>query len=188
LPFVIPFILLIMTFSLYRTINRQKVLLESYRLQIDGTSIKREQSNTPVISIAYEEIREIVKNANGSFTIKGKSVLNAIGIPTQVDNYEQLEQLLSEIRPLTVKTTTPLLQKFQSLFSLLALGLLATFYIVKNKLAVGLSGTALLLLLGYSAYVIGKSKNVDNRTKIAALVMLLVFMSIAGGMYIKLTA
>jgi hypothetical protein len=40
----------------------------------------------------FDDIKEIVKNRNGSFTIKGKDVTDAIFVPAQIENYAQLQE------------------------------------------------------------------------------------------------
>jgi hypothetical protein len=79
------------------------------------------------------------------------------------------------------------MQKFSTLFSLLTLGLMATVYLAKNKVAVGVSGTALLALLGYSFLEVRRSRNIDGKTKKGMWWLLLVIASILAVMYVKLT-
>ena len=74
LPFIIPFAFLAVGFGIYRGVNRQKSLLDSYTLNITNNLIIREQLNTPTISIYFSDIREIAKLKNGSFLIKGRSI------------------------------------------------------------------------------------------------------------------
>src|SRR5579859_5889911 len=52
----VPFIALVLVFSILRAIKRQKTLFESYKLTIDGNMIKREQINTQTISLHFNEI------------------------------------------------------------------------------------------------------------------------------------
>jgi hypothetical protein len=186
--FVIPLILGSMSFGLYLSLKKQKELFESYVLTIDDMSITRTQNNTPTIRIPKSEISEIIKNSNGSFSVKGNSLLNMIGIPAQINNYERLEHIISEIKELSIKTSEPFLQKFQWRISILTIGLMAAVYISGNKLTVGTSGTILLIILGYSFFVLQKSKNIDRNTKKTAWIVLLVTTSIIGVMYYKLTA
>ncbi len=187
LPFVIPIILGAMALGLYRGIKRQKTIFESYILTIDNTCIKREQHNTPTITISNTDIREIIKTSNGSFTIKGTSNINMIGVPSQIDDYKKLEKSLAEIRKITIKNSEPFLQKFRGLLSILIIGLMAAVYISKDKIIVGLSGTVLLVILGYSFFEVQKSKNIDSKTKNARWWLILVIASIIGVMYFKLT-
>ena len=187
LIFVIPIMLGALSVGLYSGIKRQKQIFESYTLTVDTDAITREQYNTPPITIVKSEIMEINKNPNGSFTIKGNSMLNMIGVPAQIDNYETLERSLGEMKPVSDKSKVSFLQRFRLLLVVLPLGLMAAVYLSGNKLVVGLSGTILLALLGYSFFVIQKSKNVDRRTKRGMWLAILVLLSIIGVMYFKLT-
>lgn len=186
-PFVIPIILGALAFGLFRGVKRQKEIFDSYVLTLDDNSITREQHNTPTITITKTDLKEIIKNSNGSFTIKGNSTLNVIGVPSQIDDYERLEKLLSEIGQISSKTSEPILQKFSGLFAILTIGLMAAVYISKDKVIVGITGTVLLVVLGYSFFEIQRSKNIDSKTKKGMWWLILVTASIVGVMYYKLT-
>lgn len=188
LPFVIPLVLGALVFGMYLGVNRQKKIFETYILTFDSNSITREQHNTATISIPHAELSEIIKNPNGGFTIKGNSTVNVIGVPAQIDDYEKLEKLLSGIRPISTKSNEPFLQKFRLLLSILTIGLMAAVYISKDKMIVGVSGTVLLLVLGYSFFEVQRSKNIDNKTKQGMWWLILVTGSILAVMYYKLTA
>lgn len=186
--FVIPMVLGALAFGLYRGINRQKEIFDSYRLMIDNNGITREQHNTPTITISNTDVSEIIKNSNGSFTIKGNSFVNVIGVPSQIDNYEKLEKSLAEIRQISTKNSEPFLQKFRGILSsILTIGLMASVYISKDKIIVGVSGTVLLTVLGYSFFEVQKSKNIDSKTKKGMWWLIIVIASIMVGMYYKLT-
>lgn len=187
LPFAIPLMFGLLAFGLYRGIKRQEALFHSYSLILDNNSIIREQINTPTITVSTSDITEIIKYSNGSFTIKGNSNFNVIGVPSQIEDYEKLEKLLSEIRPISVKTDTPFLQKFRGLISIFTLGLMATVAISNDKLIVGVSGTVLLAVLGYSVFEIQRSKNIDYKTKRIFWWVILVAASVCSVMYYKLT-
>lgn len=186
-PIVIPIILGAMAFGLYRAINNQKKIYDSYRLTLDINGITREQHNTPTITISKTDLNEIVKNSNGSFTIKGNSDVNVIGVPSQIDDYEKLEKLLSEIGQISSKTSEPLFQKYTGLLSILIIGLMAAVFISKDKIIVGVFGSILLVSLGYSFFEVRRSKNIDSKTKRGVWWLILVAASIAGAMYMKLS-
>lgn len=185
---IIPIMLGVLAFGLYRGITIQKKIFDSYKLTFDNSSVMREQYNTPTITIPYNEITEIIKNSNNSFTIKGNSAVSVIGVYPQIQGYDSLEILLSNIKQISVKTTEPFIQKFSLLFSILTLVLMATVYLAKNKIVVGTSGTVLLAFLGYSFFEIRRSKNIDSKTKKGMWWLLAVVASILGVMYVKLIA
>jgi len=185
-PFLIPILLGALGFGLYRSVIRQKEIFESFCITLDNNGITREQHNTPTITISNTDVSEIIKNSNGSFTIKGNSFVNVISIPSQIDDYEKLENSLASIRNISTKSSKPFLQKFSMLISLLVIGLMAAVYISKDKIIVGVSGTVLLVFLGYSFFEIQRSKHIDNKTKKGMWLLILVKASIAGVMYYKL--
>lgn len=186
-PVLIPIVLGAMAFGLYRGVQRQKTLFDSYVLTIDDSGITREQYNTSTITISNSDIKKIVKNSNGSYTIKGNSSANIIVIPSQINDYEKFEKLLFDLGPISVKTKESLLQKFRIPISLLALGLMGIVYIAKDKIIVGITGTILLVFFIYSTFAIQRSKNIDNKTKKASWWVLLMIGSIIITMYAKLT-
>lgn len=187
LPFVIPFLLGIIALGLYIGIKRLKGIFDSYVLTIDNNGITREQLNTPTITILNADISEIVKNSNGGITIKGNSNLNVIGVPSQIENYENLEKMLSEIKQISTKPSKPFLQKFKALLSILTIGLMAAIYISNDKTIVAVCGTVLLAVLGYSFFETQRSKNIDSKTKKGTWWIILVFAGIVGLIYFKLT-
>lgn len=188
IPIIIPVLMGLLAFGLYRGLNRQKEIYESYKLTLVNNNIIREQLNTPTISIANEDVSEISKNSNGSITIKGNSALNVIVIPTQIDNYDKLEQLLADIKQISTKSSEPLLQKFSGMLSVITIALMATVYISEDKIIVGISGTVLLFVLGHSMYEVQRSKNIDKKSKRGTLWLILVIAAIISIMYFKLTA
>jgi len=187
LPIVIPIAALTLGFGLYRGVNRQKGLFESYTLTITNNLITREQLNTPTISIYFNDIKEIAKYKNGSFTIKGKETVDLIGIPAQIDNPAQLETALQQIQPIVVKDKVSFMEKYQSLTGLVTLGLMLCVYTVSNKIIVALTGAALVALMVWSFIKIRSSKNVDSKTKRSVWWVLLILASVIAVMIFKLT-
>lgn len=180
LPFVIPLLLVLVGFAFNKVIKKQKEIFESYVLTIDASSIVRESYNTPTITISNIEVREINKDLKGNYTIKGISSINHIVIPAQIEGREKLESLLNEIKQISVKTSEPFLQKFRILMLILTIGLMAGVYIPKDKLIVGVSGTFLLVFMGYSFVVNQKNKNIDYTTKRKMWWSIIVVASIIG--------
>ncbi len=170
-----------------RGINRQKGLFESYTLTITSNTVTRTQMNTPTISLYFNEIREIAKNKNGSFTIKGTNAADVIGIPAQIENYDALEIALGQIKPITVNGKTNVWAN-SPLLSLLTVGMMVCVYIATNKIIVAVNGAALVALMVWSFYKILQNKNVDAKTKRGSYFILLALASVIGVMIYKLTA
>ena len=187
LPIFIPLMTAGIGFGIYRGLNRQKALFESYTLTITNNLITREQFNTPTISIYFNDIKEIVKHKNGSFTIKGKEAVDLIGIPVQIDDSSQLETALQQIHPIVVKDKVSFMEKYQSLTGLVTAGLMICVYTVNNKIIVALTGSALVTLLVWSFFKIRSSKNIDSKTKRTFWIITLVLASIIMVMFYKLT-
>jgi hypothetical protein len=187
LPFLIPFVAVAVGFGLYRGVNRQKALFDSYTLTLTNNLITREQFNTPTISIYFNDIKEIAKHKNGSFIIKGKDATDLIGVPAQIDNYSQLETTLQNIQPIIVKDKVSFFQKYPSLIGLLTVGLMLCVYTVNNKIIVAITGTALIALMIWSFIKIRSSKNVDSKTKKIIWWVVLVLASVIAVMIFKLT-
>ncbi len=183
----IPIIIIALVFGFSIGIKRQKEVFESYCLSVKDNEITREQSNTQTITIPNYEVTSIIRNAKGIITVNGKSTFDTIIIPAQIENIQPLEQLLSQIQPIIDLDKIPLLEKYWIFYILLVLGLMAAVFVSKNKLVVGLSGTILLIFLGYSFYSMKKNKNIDNRTKKGMWGLIIVVLSVIGNMYLKLT-
>ena len=181
--FIIPILLGTFGFGLFFGIKSQSEIFYSYSLAFDGKQITRDQHNTDMISILYAEIKEITKNSNGSFTIKGDPIFDAIEVPAQIENHERLEQLLNEIKQVSFKSKESILQRYGVMISIGSMCLMLAVYLSNNRLVVGVCGTTLLGLLGYSFYVVQKSKNIDMKTKrnmwfiVVVVISILVVMS-----------
>ena len=186
LPIVIPIILIAIIIGAFRGVKRQLGLLSSYKLTITNNLITREQFNTPTISIYFNEVKEILKNKNGSFRINGNDAANIIFIPSQIDDYTTLESILESIKPITIPKAR-LLQKFQGSLVFIILGLMVCVYTVQNKIIVGISGAILVYLMLWSFFKIKGSKNIDARIKNRLWIIFIVLASIIGTVILKLT-
>jgi hypothetical protein len=186
--FLIPFLILIGGTGIYRALKRQKALWDSYTLSFAGNVVIREQLNTPVIMIPFNEITAITKLKIGTICIRGKKPADLIMVPAQVENYEQLESTLQQVMPVTIKTSATPAAKFGWLIGLLSLGLMFTVYTVSNKMVVAISGTALVALMCWSIIKTQRNKNIDSKTKRSMWWVIIVLLSVILIMITKLTA
>lgn len=186
LPFLIPFIIVIMALGIRKAVKRQKDIFNSYKLIIDNQKIIRQQHLTPDIEIPLEEIKEIIKNKNGTFIIKGEKLSNTISIPSQLEKIDEVEVKLAEITKIIQNDKKPFLQRFFWVIPILTVGLLMIVYISENKILVGFSTIVLILGAIYSLISTQRSKHVDSKTKKGIWFIILVLFSVITVSYIKL--
>jgi len=187
LPVVIPIMALFVGYRIYRGLNRQKTLFESYKLTIGDDLITREQLNTPTISIHFNDIVYITKDKNACLAIKGKGKEDVIFVPAQIDNYQEMERILQGIWPIGNKEGNSFLEKFQSVLGIVALGLMICVFTLNNKIVVALTGSILITILTWSATKIWNSKNVDSKTRKSLWWIFLVMAMTLASMIFKLT-
>lgn len=187
LPIVIPTMFVVVFFSLFNSTKKQKALLESYTLTISDVSIKREQLNTQTVAISPNDIQAIIKNKDGAFVVMGKEKYDLLDIPSQIENYNEVEQSLQKLCAITVRENTPTVQKYQLLLGLLPIGLMICVFTLTNKIIVAISGTAFIGIVVWGLVMTKKNKNIDNKTKRGMWWALLVVGSVVAIMYFKIT-
>lgn len=187
LPFIIPLLICLLGYGLYKSIKRQKIIFESYRLVINEEHISREQFNTSIITIPLMQIASITKYKNGTIIIIGKNKGDTIVVPTQVENYDEIEQKLDTINPIKAIEKVNILQKNSRLFGFATIALMLCVYTLENKIIIGISGSVLVCFLIWGFITLRKNKNIDNKTKKGLWWILVVSFSIIMSMFFKLT-
>jgi len=179
----------LMAFAFFNGLRRQKQFLEHYKLTIDDNVITREQHNTEELTIYFHEVKEIYKNKEGGFVIRGYDKTDIINIPAQVENYEALEAQLNQVMPITTESLiTPPLQKWKPLISLVGfISLLVAFW-GHDKTMVAICGIITVASYGWNIYETRISKNVDKKTKnmlwTSVLVLLLVIYTVISKVFL----
>jgi len=159
-------------------LKRMKGMLSTYKLTITEDTVTREIKDMPTLSIPVSEIQKISRNADGSYTIAGKSALNAIGIPPLVERRAELELMLEAIKPMTVKTNTSIWLRYQYFIIVLVLGAMYGTYMVENRFLATILGVAFLAVMGYSWFVQQRSKNVTKRIRLFSYLMIIPVISV----------
>jgi hypothetical protein len=188
LPFTIPFILLLLSYSMYKAIKRAKMLFLSYTLSIDDNTISRQQLNTSFISIRRDDVMSIGKASNGNILIKGKSAQDLIIITKYISDYSLLEQRLNSIKEVDQKLSQPFMEKYRIVVSLFTVGLMAVVYLSFNKILVAASAVILIGMLIWGFYTMQINKNIDKKIKSRMWIVVIVIASIIGVTIMKLTA
>ncbi|MEO6358816.1 MAG: hypothetical protein ABIU77_05945 [Ferruginibacter sp.] len=188
LPYFIPVMVVFIAYRMYSGTKKLKTSFESFTLNIADNVITREQNNLNPLSISSIEIKEIIKNTDGTIVIKGLTASDMICIPAQIDDPTGLEVLLNSLHPVTVKTKDNLLRKYGFLLSFVVMALMLGVYAATNKIIVVVCGTLLTGFLGWSIYNLQQNKNVDTKVKRGVWWMAIVLLSVIGVMIFKLSA
>jgi len=188
LPFMFPIIICALTFGIFNGLKRQKMLFESYQLIFSENNVIRKQVNTPIVNIQFDDIKSIVKNKSGGYTIKGKTAIETILIPAQIENHENLEILFSKIKSIEEFQKLAFDEKYKIPLIVIILGSMATVYVSTNKILVGICAVLCSILLIRSFIEIRKNKNIDLKTKRISYYLLFVLLSVIGVTVMKLTS
>jgi hypothetical protein len=168
---------IVIGFATWSALKRQRRSFESFTLTIDDEKVVREQYNTPTITIYKRDVVRIIRNHNGSFTIVGDNELNAIGIPEQIENYEQLKDNLEQIRRIDIKMSKSLAEKLFVPISLVVALLIATTGITDNANLNVVCSFLIIVIMTSGMVVILVSKNIDKRTKRWSWIFLITIIS-----------
>jgi len=184
LPFSLAIAIGAVTFGVFRGLNRQRKIFESFVLTIGDDLIQREQLMTPTVAIKIAEVKDIVRNQNGSFIITGQRKGDVIAISHEIENRDDLELELKKVK-LIKEQVSSLSQKLLLPSVFLTMILMAVVYVSTNRYLVLISGIALTLWLIWSVYQIQTSKNVDNKTRRTSWWIIIVIFSIIASTYAK---
>jgi hypothetical protein len=185
-PYILIGFGIIYSFSVWNAMRRQKKIFESFRLTIGDESIVREQLYTPAITIEKQHVRDIVRYSTGQIVIDGGSKLNAIAVPSQIDNADELGRILSEIKPISEKTAKSWMPYVMLIGVLVGMLLMFVGLGAENKFISVFCGAGICIAMLYGFVVIQKSKNVDKRIKWTSYIFLIPFISILAVTIMKL--
>lgn len=170
----IPLTLIVFSFIFYRSNKTQMQMLDSYRLTISDQTITREQATLPDMVIERDDIKYITKTRKGVFVIQGKN-FERIYIPSQIENYEQLERSLKEIKPVESHADKQLNRKLLWILISIAAIIIITAFITLHTILLYLAVT---LIIGYFAwayiYMI-KSKMIPNASRSTLILVVFAF-------------
>lgn len=186
LPIVIPIILGVFAYGIFKAIRRQKLIYETYVVKMDDACLIREQANTPTIKILYKDIKKITKPKLGGIVIVGNNSSNVIFVPAQIDDMTGFENALLANCTTQISLSKPLIQKLMTPLVLVILTLMAVTYISTNKILVSISGTILTTIMIFSFIKIQTNKNIDKRTRRSSYWTIIVILSIIGVVISKL--
>lgn len=177
-------------YLVFRIAKKRKKLYESFVLVIDDISITRKQDGFKDVRISISEVSIIEKNASNRLTIRGKSNVpfERILIPSQIDDYGRVEEILAGIKPITVNAKPNYLEKYGLLIIILLAAPILGVYLVDNKIVVSVCAVLAVTLLVYNIFYMLRYKNAVKNWKRALWIYPLIIISILVVAYFKLIA
>jgi CHASE3 domain sensor protein len=178
LPFIVPFFIAILSFSLYRSSKRLRVLYNSYSLNIHEQFISSKQANIPDITIAASDVKELQLKSNGDILVQGRDKYQKILISRQIENYDEV---LAQLQKLTL--TKPFaksgkIEYFRIPAVLFLMVLMIVSYTSANKILATISAFITVVSLLYSVIELQRSKNIDQKIKKMSWIILLPVLSL----------
>lgn len=175
---------------LFNILRKNERLFKSYVLTVENILIKREQWNTPDVDIYFNEIIEIRRTKSKWLIVKGKYAGDVIYIPPYLDNFKEIEDILSEIKPFTTKVTGSFFERYRAILMLASLASLIIALVVDNKIIDSICVCIYVFITVRNFIDVRKNKNVDNKTKqrlwvqlvIAALIVTFIVLKITGNL------
>jgi Mn2+/Fe2+ NRAMP family transporter len=186
LPYVIPFLAVMIGFNIYRSFKKQKKFLQTYAVTISADGITREQMNTPPLSISSIEIREIIKTKKGSFTIKGLNRTDVIHIPYWIENPASVEEHLQKLAPVMENKKDARTRNYRRLLAILAIVSMICLFTISNKIVTMICGPLLIGFLVWALYEVQTSKSVPTNAKRRNWTLLIPIIVIAYFIYLRL--
>jgi hypothetical protein len=180
--------LLIFGGRVFMEIKKRRKIYDTYSLTIDDLQIVREQHNTPAITTYLDNVTDIIKLKDGSFIIKGKQSTTQITVPAQMDNYDQLEQALNQIKPVTTDTSSLLGAKLRAFLFLPIFGSLLIINNVENKVVVAIAAFVAVGLVLWNFITVQRNKNIDRVSKNMSWISMLVLVAVVAAAWLRLTA
>ncbi|HTJ12350.1 MAG TPA: hypothetical protein VL547_10015 [Dinghuibacter sp.] len=129
-------------------IRRQMDMYVSYTVVLSEILLTRESAVLPTIEIYLNEIRKIELLKNGAIIVRGRTRQECIGIPKQMEGFDELKRALEGIMPLTPTNVLIQARMLSLLYRFIFLGSFIYFVVtpyrgwlfyVTGLLALGLS-------------------------------------------------
>jgi hypothetical protein len=158
----------VFTYGVFRASRKAQAQLndiaETYELVLDSTHVTRRRRNLPDVTLDYAAIRRIDEQGKQGLTIRGDSMLYSIGVPSALENYEQLKLELLSLTGLEIRHKSgSMAQTYAAL--ILVIGLMAISFLAPNRLLASAASFACAAVVVGANLVIRKNPNVPDETK-----------------------
>ncbi|WP_295127683.1 hypothetical protein [uncultured Chitinophaga sp.] len=188
LLFAIPVLLGVMIYSIIRSNNRLRLVLNQYSIQLDQTSITRRQAQTPELHIPFADISGIYQKKDGIIIVAGRNASDLIVVMPELEGYGQLLTILQNIRPFAPLPKETLFQQYPIHTALTALAIMIVFYMTHNKLVALGTGIPLILLAGWAVYKLWSLRGTKSKLRRSTWAFMAILLVIIGSVALKLSA
>jgi hypothetical protein len=140
-------------------------------IEIDQNQINIKNDGQTYFTIKREELVKIEKNFTGAITISTTVKPNKITLSKSFQDYQKLEQELSQLSPIITSDTKPANENLRIILpSLLTLACYALVKLAGNPQVILIAGILFAVTLTLCLVLIWKNKLVDKIVKILSLV------------------
>jgi hypothetical protein len=175
--FIIPLFLVIFTVPIVISIKKQKQSWLSYELYMTSDSILRKQSDLPDVKICKNNISSIEETIGNGILIKTLNKNYQIAIPSSLIGYEEVKQQISNWSDIKESVSTA--GKYMPIIAGIAVIIL---YIIifgsESKFLVIPTGILFILLMLWSIISIQRNKNIENKYKRLAFIIIFPLLSV----------
>ncbi len=156
------------TFGVFRASRKAQARLDemqsTFELVLDAGYLTRRRKDVPDATIAYSNILQIKECGREGLSIKEDSALRSIGVPSAVENYEQLKADLVLLTGLEItKRNLALLWTYLSV--VLVIGLFAVSFLVQNRLVAACASFVLAAASVAAVIVVRRNPNLPKSVR-----------------------
>ncbi|OOQ60324.1 hypothetical protein [Mucilaginibacter pedocola] len=184
--FTILFFAVVLAFSFWRALQKQKAVYNSYLLTIDDGYIVKEQAtlNTGRLKLGLIEIIE--QDEFGNLFVSDAQKQSIVVVSANIESYAEVKELLGAFKPITTRKKINIFQKYWFVTVSVPCILMVVVYISDSKIIVAAAGIPLIAVMIWGIYKIRTNKHFANKSKPSIWMLLIVILSITAMVYYKL--
>ncbi|NDV68210.1 hypothetical protein D0T66_04785 [Dysgonomonas sp. 25] len=152
---ILPFIIIVFSFSLFNTLKKEKNRQKNFSLILEEDAILYSFDGLNTVCIDKDEIESIVKKTNGDLYIKSSRYPQHFAVSHNIERYNEVVNILSSMHPFSVEKELPFALRYNTTTILggiiVTLLVLILFYTSKNEIIVVSTAILLSILIVYSS-------------------------------------
>jgi hypothetical protein len=172
-------VLVILTFTSYRTFKKLKEVYGSYTLTLEPDELIITQFGKPETTLMYGRIQSITKKSNGSLVLKS-AFEGDVFIPYDLEDFDYIEKRLAGIRPVDVDNKVPFLEKYKIPVTIIVLVAFVLTMSQTNIIVVIVCALIVVPFMVYSFFTLYKNKDLDPKVRRGMWWLWVVIFSIVG--------